>query len=133
MARRPGEVGRESLGRDGPEDVAHLHHVDDRLLAVTGHVAKAVVLAVWGSVVIGMADNLLRPWLVGDRAQMHELIIFFSVLGGLQFFGVLGILLGPVVVAIGLALLEAFRAADASVTAAEAVTVEPAPRDTVAS
>ena len=81
-------------------------------LAVTGHLAKAAVLTFWGAVVIGMADNLLRPRLVGDRAQMHELLIFFSVLGGLQVFGVLGILLGPVVVAIGLALLEAFRATD---------------------
>ena len=59
-------------------------------LAVTGHVAKALVLTFWGAVVIGMADNLLRPRLVGDRAQMHELLIFFSVLGGLQVFGVIG-------------------------------------------
>jgi predicted PurR-regulated permease PerM len=81
-------------------------------LVVTGHWIKAVVLTFWGAVVIGMADNLLRPRLVGDRTQMHELLIFFSVLGGLQVFGVLGILLGPVVVAVGLSLLEAFRAAD---------------------
>ena len=81
-------------------------------LAVTGHLVKAAVLTFWGAVVIGMADNLLRPRLVGDRTQMHELLIFFSVLGGLQVFGVIGILLGPVVVAIGLSLLEAFRAAD---------------------
>jgi predicted PurR-regulated permease PerM len=87
-------------------------------LAVTGHVIKALVLTFWGAVVIGMADNLLRPRLVGDRAQMHELLIFFSVLGGLQVFGVIGILLGPVVLAIGLALLEAFRAADEPPTGA---------------
>jgi predicted PurR-regulated permease PerM len=62
--------------------------------------------------VIGMVDNFLRPRLVRNRAQMHELLIFFSVLGGLKVFGVLGILLGPVVVAIGLALLDAFRATD---------------------
>jgi predicted PurR-regulated permease PerM len=81
-------------------------------LAVTGSWIKALVLTFWGAVVIGMADNLLRPRLVGDRTQMHELLIFFSVLGGLQVFGVLGILLGPVVVAVGLSLLEAFRASD---------------------
>jgi hypothetical protein len=40
---------------------------------------------------------------------MHELLIFFSVMGGLQVFGVLGILLGPVVVALGLAMFDAFR------------------------
>lgn len=81
-------------------------------LAVTGHWLKAVVLTGWGALVIGMVDNFLRPRLVGQRAQMHELLIFFSVLGGLQVFGVLGILLGPVIVALGLALFEAFRGGD---------------------
>jgi predicted PurR-regulated permease PerM len=78
-------------------------------LAVTGQVVKAIVLTVWGGLVIGMVDNLLRPRLVGERTQMHELLIFFSVMGGLQVFGVLGILLGPVVVALGLAMFDAFR------------------------
>jgi predicted PurR-regulated permease PerM len=95
-------------------------------LAVTGHLVKALVLTFWGAVVIGMADNMLRPRLVGDRAQMHELLIFFSVLGGLQVFGVLGILLGPVVVAIGLSLLEAFRAADTGVVPVTDAEVPPA-------
>lgn len=81
-------------------------------LAVTGHWLKAVVLTGWGALVIEMVDNFLRPRLVGQRAQMHELLIFFSVLGGLQVFGVLGILLGPVIVALGLALFEAFRGGD---------------------
>lgn len=75
-------------------------------LGLTGHYAKAVVLLVWGALVIGTADNLLRPRLVGNKTKMHELSIFFSVLGGLRLFGVLGILLGPVVLAVTLALLE---------------------------
>ena len=82
------------------------------VLAVTGHLVKALVLTAFGVLVIGLADNFLRPRLVGDRARMHELLIFFSVLGGLKVFGVLGILLGPVVVALGLSLLEAFRGTD---------------------
>src|SRR5687768_2554944 len=56
-----------------------------------------------------MVDNLLRPRLVGGRTRLHELIIFFSVLGGLQVFGVLGLVVGPVVVAITLALIDVFR------------------------
>lgn len=97
-------------------------------LAVSGHVVKAVVLTVWGALVIGMVDNFLRPRLVGQRAQMHELLIFFSVLGGLQVFGVLGILLGPVVVALALGMLEAFRADDdvVLVVAADAPVAAPA-------
>lgn len=76
------------------------------ILAATGHWTKAIVLVLWGLLVIGMADNLLRPRLVGKRIQMHELLVFFSVLGGLQVFGFLGILLGPVVLAIAMSLLD---------------------------
>ena len=66
---------------------------------------------VWGVLVIGSIDNFLSPRLVGKRARLHELLIFFSVLGGLQVFGVLGLVLGPVVVAITLALIEMVREA----------------------
>jgi predicted PurR-regulated permease PerM len=78
-------------------------------LFATGHWIKAVLLVAWGALVIGMIDNILRPRLVGKRAKLHELIIFFSVLGGLQVFGVLGLFVGPVVAAIALALVEVFQ------------------------
>ncbi len=81
-------------------------------LAVTGAYVKAGLLTAWGALVIGSADNFLRPKLVGDKTRLHELLIFFSVLGGLQVFGVLGLVLGPVVVAVTLALLDVFRQAD---------------------
>jgi predicted PurR-regulated permease PerM len=81
-------------------------------LALSGHWAKAVMLTVWGALVIGSVDNFLRPKLVGERTRLHELLIFFSVLGGLQVFGVLGIVLGPVIVAITIALLDVLRQAD---------------------
>jgi predicted PurR-regulated permease PerM len=78
-------------------------------LALTGAYTKAVILVVWGVVVIGSIDNVLSPRLVGRRASLHELLIFFAVLGGLQVFGVLGLVLGPVVVAMTLALIEMAR------------------------
>ena len=81
-------------------------------LALTGHYLKAAFLVLWGTLVIGMIDNFLRPKLVGGRTRLHELLIFFAVLGGLQVFGVLGIVLGPVVLALAMSLLEVFRAAD---------------------
>lgn len=80
-------------------------------LALTGHYAKAIALALWGTLVIGMIDNFLRPKLVGSRTKLHELLIFFAVLGGLQVFGVLGIVLGPVVLVLALALIDVFNAA----------------------
>lgn len=83
-------------------------------LAASGQWVKSVLLVAWGSLVIGTIDNLLRPKLVGGRTRLHELLIFFAVLGGLHVFGVLGLVLGPVVLAIALALVEVFRAATQS-------------------
>lgn len=77
-------------------------------LIVTGHWTKAVLLIIWGALVISTIDNLLRPKLVGNQTKLHELFIFFSVLGGISVFGLLGIVLGPVVLAITLGLLETF-------------------------
>src|SRR5262249_52822032 len=64
------------------------------------------------TLVIGTIDNFLRPKLVGVRAGLHELLIFFSVLGGLRIWVALGVALGPVVVSITLALLEILRRVD---------------------
>jgi predicted PurR-regulated permease PerM len=81
-------------------------------LAINGHPFKALFLVVWGGGVIASIDYFLRPRLVGGRTRLHELLIFFSVVGGLQAFGILGIVIGPVLVAITLALLDVFRKAD---------------------
>jgi predicted PurR-regulated permease PerM len=78
-------------------------------LLATGHWVKALLLAAWCGGVVGSVDNFLRPKLVGGRAGLHELFIFFAVLGGLQVFGILGIILGPLTLAVTLALFEAFR------------------------
>ncbi|MBO0859063.1 MAG: AI-2E family transporter [Chloracidobacterium sp.] len=81
-------------------------------LGMTGHWGKALALAIWGGLVIGTIDNILRPKLVGERARLHELLIFFSVLGGLQIWGPLGLVLGPVIIAITIALFDIFRHMD---------------------
>jgi predicted PurR-regulated permease PerM len=75
-------------------------------LGLTGHWGKAIILVLWGALAIGMVDNLLRPRMVGKRIQMHDLLVFFSVLGGIQAFGLLGVLLGPVVLALATGLLD---------------------------
>jgi predicted PurR-regulated permease PerM len=75
-------------------------------LLVNGHWPQAIVLAVWGAAVVSAVDNFLRPSLVGDRAGLSELLMFFALLGGLQVFGVLGIVLGPVVFAVAASVLQ---------------------------
>lgn len=81
-------------------------------LAIDGQFIKATLLAMWGGLAIAAVDNFLRPRLVGGKTRLHELLVFFSVVGGLAAFGMLGIVIGPVIVAITLALLDVFRQAD---------------------
>jgi predicted PurR-regulated permease PerM len=80
-------------------------------LGLTGQWWKALVLTAWGTLVVGLIDNFLRPRLVGERARLHELLVFISVLGGLHLFGVLGLVIGPVVVAVALSLVDVLRRA----------------------
>jgi predicted PurR-regulated permease PerM len=87
-------------------------------LAASGAWGKAIVLAAFGAGVIGVVDNLLRPRLVGERARMHELTVFFTVLGGIQLFGMLGFLVGPVLFAVTVALLDIVRRSGARPAAA---------------
>ncbi|KAB2958019.1 MAG: AI-2E family transporter, partial [Thermoanaerobaculia bacterium] len=87
------------------------------LLAASGEWGKAIVLTAFGAGVIGVIDNLLRPRLVGQRARMHELTVFFTVLGGIQLFGMLGFLVGPVLFAVTLALLDIVRRSGAPAAA----------------
>lgn len=68
------------------------------ILLAQGHFRQAVVLALIGVVLIHPVDNLLRPVLIGTRAQLHPAIALFSVLGGLMAFGPLGLFWGPAVV-----------------------------------
>jgi predicted PurR-regulated permease PerM len=74
-------------------------------LAIHGDYTKAIILAVVGQFLISSIDGVLRPILVGQRAKLHELVIFFSVLGGLKYFGLLGILLGPIVMSLAYGLI----------------------------
>jgi predicted PurR-regulated permease PerM len=78
-------------------------------LVIIGSWRKAIILAAFGALVISSIDNFLRPKLVGERVRLNELVMFFSVLGGLQVFGVLGIVLGPVLFAITGSLIQAYR------------------------
>jgi predicted PurR-regulated permease PerM len=69
-------------------------------------VVKVIVLLAWGSFAVGTIDNILYPYLVGDKLRLHTLPMFFSIMGGLSLFGMVGLILGPLVLAITLALLD---------------------------
>jgi predicted PurR-regulated permease PerM len=91
-------------------------------LALAGSWLKAIVLAAWGIAVISGIDNFLRPRLVGGRVGLSELVMFFALLGGLQVFGVLGIVLGPVLFAIAASILDVLGEGDAALREAPKIT-----------
>jgi predicted PurR-regulated permease PerM len=78
-------------------------------LAATGEVVRAVILLVYGSIVISMVDNVLRPLLIGGQTRLPTLFLFFGILGGVQVYGVLGIFLGPVLLAIVVAFVRIYQ------------------------
>jgi predicted PurR-regulated permease PerM len=78
-------------------------------LALSGDWWRAVGLTVYGMTAIGLIDNLLYPLLVGRRMRLHTLVAFFAIVGGVAAFGMSGIVLGPVIVAISLALVDIWR------------------------
>lgn len=75
-------------------------------LAAMGSWGSAIAVVLVGALVISMVDNVLRPVLVGRDTGMHDLLVLLTTLGGISFFGPLGILFGPLVGAAFLALLE---------------------------
>jgi predicted PurR-regulated permease PerM len=75
------------------------------ILAVEGHVTRALILGGIGVGAVSTADNIVRPALLSGRANMNGLVIFVSLLGGLAVFGLLGIVLGPVLVVTAMSLL----------------------------
>lgn len=77
-------------------------------LLSTGHVAKGVVLIVLGAVLVGGVDNVLRPILIGNRTSMGMLLLFIGLIGGVSAFGFIGLVLGPVVIAVALSLFEVY-------------------------
>jgi len=78
-------------------------------LLVTGSIWKGVFLLLWGVLVVSSIDNVIRPWVVGGRVELHPLVLVFFILGGVQAFGFLGLFLGPVVASVLAALGDILR------------------------
>ena len=79
------------------------------VLLASGHWIKALLLFGWGAAVVAQVDALVRPYVVSGRAKMHNLLIFFALLGGVRAFGFIGIFIGPVVVSVTVVLLGMIR------------------------
>jgi predicted PurR-regulated permease PerM len=93
-------------------------------LLATGHVAKALILTAFGVLGIGIVDNVVRPLFIRGRAKMSFLVTFLSVLGGIEAFGLIGIIVGPLVIALYISLIAILKDTDESETSVVA-TPEP--------
>ena len=78
------------------------------LLIATGRVWEGIVLLVFGTVIIGLADNVLRPLLVGRDTQMPDYLVLVTTLGGLALFGLSGVVIGPIIGALFMTVWEMF-------------------------
>jgi predicted PurR-regulated permease PerM len=75
-------------------------------LALEGSGWKAMLLVIWGTIVVGGIDNLLYPMIVGQRLKLHSILALVSILGGLIVLGPSGLILGPVTFTVTRVLLE---------------------------
>jgi predicted PurR-regulated permease PerM len=66
----------------------------------------ALFMVIWGALLVSLVDNVVRPWLVSGRADVGTLTVFIGVLGGLAAFGAIGLFLGPVILALIIALIR---------------------------
>jgi predicted PurR-regulated permease PerM len=76
------------------------------VLIAQGRYGAAIFLALWCLLIVGLADNFLRPLLISGKAEIATLPVFLGVVGGLTAFGVIGVFLGPLMIALALALVR---------------------------
>ncbi len=78
------------------------------ILLIGGAVLKGLILLGLGVLVISMVDNILKPLFISTRTNIHPLLLFFAVLGGIQSFGLIGLVAGPLITTLFLTLIEIY-------------------------
>jgi predicted PurR-regulated permease PerM len=78
-------------------------------LLVTGQIWQGVFMLIWGAFAISLVDNFVRPLLIQGKAQVHPMIIFFSIFGGITLFGFWGVIFGPLIVALTFTILHIYE------------------------
>ncbi len=80
------------------------------ILAVMGQYGAAIFILLWGAVVVGLVDNVARPYLIGGRANTYPLLTFFVILGGIWTMGLQGVIIGPLVLMLLMSFLHIYQA-----------------------
>jgi predicted PurR-regulated permease PerM len=79
------------------------------MLVFNGHWIRSLILMIWAVAIVHPVDNVLRPYLIGGRTKLSTLYVFFALLGGLKTFGGLGVFIGPLILALTVALFRFLR------------------------
>lgn len=80
------------------------------ILAILGSWGSAIFIFIWGIVVIGLIDNVARPFLIGGKANTYPLLTFFVILGGIFTMGLKGVIVGPLVLMVLMSFLHIYQA-----------------------
>ncbi|MFC1540699.1 AI-2E family transporter [Candidatus Margulisiibacteriota bacterium] len=75
----------------------------------TGTYWKGIIMFIYGLGLMSMLDNVVKPKIIGDRSRVHPLVVFFGILGGIQLFGLPGIILGPLILGLFDVVMSLFR------------------------
>ncbi len=78
-------------------------------LYMTGHTGESLGLLIWATLIVGTGDNVLNPYIIGNRLSIPPFLILFSVLGGISLLGPVGILIGPLTVSLLYTLTEIYQ------------------------
>jgi predicted PurR-regulated permease PerM len=78
-------------------------------LLVTGQIWQGIFMLIWGAFGISLVDNFIRPLLIQGKAQVHPMIIFFSIFGGITLMGFWGVIFGPLIVALAFTILHIYE------------------------
>ena len=78
-------------------------------LLLRGQTAEGLFLVTWGALLVGTVDNILRPKLCSARMTLHPLLVFLSIFGGVSVFGMMGILVGPLIASFFTTVVRIYR------------------------
>jgi predicted PurR-regulated permease PerM len=86
---------------------------------------QAIFLAAWGVLVVSLVDNIVRPWAMKGKAQLPAIPLLFAVLGGLQAFGVVGLVIGPLVFSFLMTIINIYKESFSGTDSGNAILVGP--------
>jgi len=79
------------------------------VLGTGGPVIRGIILLAYGALIVSTIDNVLKPKLIGDRAKIHPAVVLIGVLGGLKFMGIMGVMVGPLILAMFINFIKLLR------------------------